>query len=154
MKRNLAIALLLALSLVFSLGASALADDGSDNESIIENLSIETNDESIMPLRYSLIKSISASLVIDNNIAYCTGRVTTQEVVASIKITMTLQKYSGGDWITYAQWSQTKYNTRDFMLQRNTPVDSGSYRLYVEATVTAYGGEEEEATAITNTEYN
>ena len=153
MKKGLGI-VLLVLTLVLFLSTSALANDGSSNESIIENINIETNNEGIIPLRYSLISTISATLTIDNNVAYCTGRVITKDVVASIQITMTLQKYSGGDWITYAQWSETKYNTRDFMLQRNTPVDSGSYRLYVEATVTAYGGEEEEATAITNTEYN
>ena len=146
MKKGLGI-VLLVLTLVLFLSTSALANDGSGNESIIDNTNIETNNEGIMPLRYSLISTISASLDINGNTANCTGRVTTPEEVYKIQITMTLQKYSGGDWIEHTTWSRTVYNTDDFILSKPSTIGSGSYRVHVVGTVTPYEGSNETQTA-------
>lgn len=146
MKKGLGI-VLLVLTLVLFLSTSALANDGSGNESIIDNTNIETNNEGIMPLRYSLISTISASLDINGNTANCTGRVTTPEEVYKIQITMTLQTYSGGDWIEHTTWSRTAYNTNDFILAKPSTIGSGSYRVHVVGTVTPYEGSNETQTA-------
>ena len=122
MKKSLVVVLLLALSLVFTLSASAFANDMNVNEAIVDNIDIESNDAGIIPFRYSLIKTISASLDIKDNTANCTGRVTTPEEVYKIQITMTLQKYSGGDWIEHTTWSRTVYNTDDFILSKPSTV--------------------------------
>ena len=146
MKKAL-VTVLLTLSLVLALSSAALADIWNSDESIIENISSDTDADDIMPLRYGLIHTIVASLVIENNIADCGAEVKTQEVVDSIQITMTLQKYSGGDWITYAQWSKTRYNTNIFSFTKEIAVDNGSYRVYVVSTATPYDGNPETATA-------
>ena len=150
MRKSLSMLLLLTIMLIISISSSALATNETYDEDVIEEIAINTNDNDIMPLRYGIISTVGAYLYIDNNTAFCTGSVVTQEIVASIQITMTLQKYSGGDWITYAQWSKTAYNTQDFDLQKNTSVDNGSYRLYVSAKATPYEGNQETQSAISD----
>lgn len=147
MKKGLVI-VLLTLSLVLALSSAALAGIGNSDESIIENISSDNNAEDIMPLRYGLIHTIVATLDITDNIAQCGSEVKTQEVVASIQITMTLQKYSGGKWTTYAQWSRTRYDTNIFALAEEIAVGSGSYRVYAVGTATPYEGDPETQTAI------
>lgn len=147
MKKRLVMALLLVVSLILTLSVSALAADENNNEVIIESFSFEINSDDIMPLRYSIIHSISASLDINGNTANCTGRVTTPEDVYKIQITMTLQTYSGGDWIEHTTWSRTAYNTNDFILAKPSTIGSGSYRVHVVGTVTPYEGSSETQTA-------
>ncbi len=148
MKRSLII-LLLVLCLVLTLSGSVLADDDNYSEVIIEDIIIDTNEAGIIPFRYSLINSITASLSIRDNIAYCTGRVVTTNTVAKIEIDMYLQKFSGGEWTTiWAQWSSYKNNTDDFLFQRQAPITNGSYRLYVVGTVTPYGNDDGETQSI------
>ena len=149
MKKSFIVVLLLALSLVLTLSASALADDVNTNEAIVD-INTESNDESIMPLRYTLIDMITATLELNNGTADCIGTVTTKEEVYKIQITMTLQKYSGGDWIEHITWSRTAYNTDEFFLAKYPSVGSGSYRVHVVGTVTPYEGSSETQTATTD----
>ena len=151
MKKNLVMIALLTLSFILALSASSLATDDNKGDIIIENINFEINDEGIIPLRYSLINTITADLDIDNGIAECVGIVTTQKVVYMIEITMTLQKYSGGKWTEYAQWYDYDYHTNLFSLKKFIAVDSGSYRVHVVGTVTDYNGDEETQTATSGT---
>ena len=146
MKKSL-VMVLLTLGLLLTISSSALADDENYDELIIEDINIISNDDSIMPLRYTLINSIGSDLVLkSNNMANCAGNVSTLNVVYKIEITMTLQKFSGGDWIDWAEWSDCAYNTNDFTITRDAPYTSGSYRVYIETTVTAYDGRTETQT--------
>ncbi len=150
MKKCLVI-VLLALGFILAISSSALADDGNYDESIIEDISITSSDVGIMPLRYSIINSISASLFLGtDNIASCSSAVRTVDKVYKIEITLTLQKFSGGKWTDWAQWSDYEYNTKVLVMERTAPYTSGSYRVYSEGTVTTYDGEEETQTCISD----
>ena len=146
MKKSL-VGVLLTLTLLLTLSGTALADDKNYEEAVIEDIVIEINDDGITPLRYSLILLMDAYLTIDNNIAYCSGEVSTKWAVSKIEIDMYLQKFSGGKWNTvWAKWHGSKSNDEDFLFQRQAPVSAGSYRVYIEVTVTDYDGEEETQT--------
>ena len=136
MKKSL-VMVLLTLGLLLAISSSALADDGNYNEMLINDMSSISNDNTIMPLRYTLIDTIGTDLVLkSNNIANCAGSVSTLDVVYKIEITMTLQKFSGGKWT----------DTNDFTITKDAPYTSGSYRVYIETTVTAYDGRTETQT--------
>lgn len=146
MKKSL-VMVLLTLGLLLAISSSALADDGNYNEMLINDMSSISNDNTIMPLRYTLIDTIGTDLVLkSNNIANCAGSVSTLDVVYKIEITMTLQKFSGGKWTDWAEWSECAYNTNDFTITKDAPYTSGSYRVYIETTVTAYDGRTETQT--------
>ncbi len=150
MKKSL-VMVLLVIALVLAISNSALAEDNSYSETAIEDINFSTSVSDIMPLRYSLISTITADLYIEGNEAECFGEVTAQKTVYKIELTMTLQKYSNNKWTTWAEWNDCKYNTNFFYLKKYAPIGSGSYRVQVEATVTDYDGEEETATAISGT---
>lgn len=144
MKKSLVMISLLALALILGLSSSSLAADKNYDDNIINGINIESPDEEIMPLRYTIINTIGAALTLDNGIAKCLGDVSTQETVYKIEVSMILQKYSGGKWTTWASWYDYAYNTNEFSIERSAPYGSGSYRVYVTATVTAYDGSDEE----------
>ena len=81
MKKSL-VMVLLTLGLLLAISSSALADDGNYNEMLINDMSSISNDNTIMPLRYTLIDTIGTDLVLkSNNIANCAGSVSTLDVV-------------------------------------------------------------------------
>ena len=143
------IMVLMVIGFILSFSVSTLADDNYSQIGINDTI-IENNEAGIMPLRYSLINTIGANLDLENGIAYCLGDVSTQKVVAKIEITVILQKFSGGKWTEWAKWSASGTNISEFSLDRSAPHSSGSYRVYVESTVTAYDGETETQTCISD----
>lgn len=112
--------------------------------------SAETTENQVQP-RYSYTNIISATLANSGGKALCVGDVegysgTTTKIV----LTMTLQK-KGLLWWSKAQEWTTTANTYYATLSKTVAVESGKYRLKVEATV--YSGSNSEEVSCTSQTY-
>ncbi len=101
----------------------------------------ESHESPVIPTRYTLTSSITASLSISGGKAQVSGRVGAKYSGASCSIKVTLQKKaSNGAWYSVKSW--TKTGTSSVSTGGSVSVSSGSYRTCVTATIT-YNGESE-----------
>lgn len=108
---------------------------------------------SIMSPMFTYIMSHTASMDIDDDgLASVTSIVNTYQD-ATIKITGTLQRYSGGTWTTVKSWTQTEYNTTFSSMDKTYYVTSGYNYRYKSATTVTVNGSNESSTVTTNSVY-
>lgn len=98
--------------------------------------------------RYTLIANASSTLSINGSgLASCTGSVTGQTGVDSVKIVGYLQKDNGSSWVTVKSWTQT-WTGRTGTMYKTYYVTNGSYRF--RAYCTAYDGGASETVIVTS----
>lgn len=91
--------------------------------------------ETTVQPRYNYTTLNSASLSVTSLQAACSAKVNGTSQVTKIEMEMILQKKGLFGWNKVTSWS-TVVNGRICSLEKNYgPVDSGTYRVYVEATV-------------------
>lgn len=100
-------------------------------------VSAESGENQVQP-RYSYTNTISATLRNSNGKALCVGAVNGYSgTTTKIVLTMTLQKkILLLFWTTEKEWTTT-VNDVDAVLSKTVSVDSGTYRVKVEAKVYA-----------------
>lgn len=128
-------ALLLALLMLFTTNAPALV------------LQAEADGMSLMGYTYTSI--IAGSLSISSSgLASYGGQVTTTSTSYTSKVSVTLQQYKGGSWISYASCSGS------VGAKSTKQLASGySYRVYVSAKIYSGGALLENPTKTTTSKY-
>lgn len=93
---------------------------------------------------YLYTNTVDNNLVIISKTATCESTITGLSTVTKIESTQYLQKWNGSKWVDVsgASWSSSKNNTRLSMTNDKSGLSSGTYRVYVEATV--YSGSKSE----------
>lgn len=118
MKKSI-IAILLALSVLFSTGISVYAYDG----------------ENTVSPYYLYTYSVKSTLVISGNTAYCESKITGDSTVTQIYATQYLEKKNGNKWEIVASWSDSVNGSSLAMNNSKDNLDSGTYHVRTVATV-------------------
>ena len=99
---------------------------------------IAANAQTTVQPRYNYTASVNAKLTISSQQANCTaGIVGFQGTTTRIKTKITLQKKGLLSWSNVTSWSNDVYNYKASYAYHYGPLDSGTYRVKVEATVYA-----------------
>lgn len=143
------LALVMCLVIMCGMGISANAQSTSTADELIATVS-ESGENQVQPC-YDYTNIISASIRNSNGKAVCTGDVSGYSgITTKIVLTMTLQKKSLLWWSKVQEWTTTStayYAT----LVKTVAVDSGKYRVKVEAVV--YSGSNSETVSCTSQTY-
>lgn len=135
MKRK-AIAILLALSVLFSMGVSVCA----------------YNRESTASPYYLYTGSVKSNLTIINGTAYCEGVIKGDNTVTQIYATLYLEKKNGDKWevVSNCTWSDSIKGKSLTISKSKDNLDSGTYRVRTVGTV--YSGSKSEPVSDTSKE--
>lgn len=119
--------------------AAAAADEEILNEIKPDAyLEIYSSEGMVKLARNAVVRTCSASLAISGSTATCAGTGSAYASLASsVKLTMTLQKCSGGSWSKVSSWSTTA-NSSTAAISKTATISSGTYRVKIVCTV---GGE-------------
>ncbi len=109
---------------------------------------ISTYAESAVQPRYDYTVSVTPTLSITNAQARCSVVITGNTNVTKIKVKITLQQKGLLKWNDITSWTDEVNNTRLSTSYHYGPVDSGKYRVKVEATV--YAGSSSETISATS----
>lgn len=110
----------------------------------------ETTESQVQP-RYDYTNIISATLANSGGKAVCVGDVNGYSgITTKIVLTMTLQKKGLLWWSKTQEWTTT-VNSYQATLSKTVAVESGKYRVKVEATV--YSGSNSEEVSCTSQTY-
>jgi hypothetical protein len=90
----------------------------------------------IAPL-YLYTNTVDNGLVISGSTATCKSVITGLSSVTRIEATQYLQRWNGSRWIDVVTWSDSVNGRRLSMTNTRSNLSSGTYRVYVEATVFA-----------------
>jgi hypothetical protein len=88
---------------------------------------------------YLYTGAVTNSLIITNNTASCHSVITGLSSITRIEATQYLQRWNGSRWVNVenAVWSDSVNGRRLSMTNTRSNLSSGTYRVYVEATVFA-----------------
>lgn len=127
MKRKV-IAILLALSALFSIGISVCAYNGENTASPY----------------YLYTYSVESSLTIVGGTAYCKSVITGDNTVTQIYATLYLEKKNGSKWevVSNGTWSDSVKGKSLTISKSKDNLDSGTYRVRTVGTV--YSGSKSE----------
>ena len=127
MKRKV-IAIMLAISALFSMGVSVCAYNGENTASPY----------------YLYTYSVKSSLTIVNGTAYCKSVITGDNTVTQIYATMYLEKKNGDKWeaVKNCTWSDSVKGKSLTISKSKDNLDSGTYRVKTVGTV--YSGSKSE----------
>lgn len=87
--------------------------------------------------RYSYTSSIGSRLAVQSQHAVCSGVITGNSGVTKITAKITLQKRGVLKWNDVTTWTNTVNGNILNLEYRYGPIDSGKYRVVIEATVYA-----------------
>jgi len=133
MKKSI-IAILLALSVLFSTGISVYAYDG----------------ENTVSPYYLYTYSVKSTLVISGNTAYCESKITGDGTVTKIYAMQYLEKKNGDRWEIVDSWSDSVNGNSLTMSNSKDNLGSGTYRVRTVGTV--YSGSKSEPVVKTSKE--
>lgn len=133
MKKSI-IAILLALSVLFSTGISVCAYGGGNTASPY----------------YLYTGSVESTLIISSKTAYCESTITGDSTVTKIYATQYLEKKNGDKWDYVDSWSDSVNGNSLTMNNSKDNLDSGTYHVKTVATV--YSGSKSEPVVKTSKE--
>lgn len=135
MKRKV-IAILLAISALFSVGTSVYAYGG----------------ENVASPFYLYASSVESYLTISSYTAYCESTITGDSTVTQIYATLYLEKKNGGKWevVRNCTWSDSIKGKSLTISKSKDNLDSGTYRVKIVGTV--YSGSKSEPVEDTSKE--
>lgn len=133
MKKSI-IAILLAISVLFSTGISVCAYGGGNTASPY----------------YLYTGSVESNLTIVGNTAYCKSVIKGDSTVTQIYATQYLEKKNGNKWETIASWNDFVSGNSLTMNNSKDNLDSGTYHVRTVATV--YSGSKSEPVVKTSKE--
>ncbi|MBR2043866.1 MAG: hypothetical protein IJ946_05955 [Clostridia bacterium] len=93
--------------------------------------------ESTVQPRYSYTNSVLARLSVESQQAVCTGIIDCNSSVTKVTVKIILQKKGVFKWNNVTTWTDEVNGDNYSRSYRYGPVDSGKYRVKVEATVYA-----------------
>ena len=128
------IAILLALSVLFSTGISVYAYDVGNT---------------VSPY-YLYTYSVKSTLIISGNTAYCKSEIKGDSTVTQIYATQYLEKKNGDKWDIIDYWSDSVNGKSLSMSNSKDNLDSGTYRVRTVGTV--YSGSKSEPVEKTSNE--
>jgi len=133
MKRK-AIAMLLALSALFSIGSSVCAYNG----------------ENIASPYYLYASSVESTLTVAGGTAYCESIITGDNTVTQIYATQYLEKKNGSKWDYVDSWSNSVKGKSLTISNSKDNLSGGTYRVRTVGTV--YSGSKSEPVSDTSKE--
>ena len=127
MKRKV-IAIMLSLSVLFSMGVSVYAYNG----------------ENTVSPYYLYTYSVKSTLIISKDTAICESKITGDSTVTQIYATMYLEKKNGDKWevVSDCTWSDSVKGKSLTISKSKDNLDSGTYRVRIVGTV--YSGSKSE----------
>lgn len=128
------IAILLALSVLFSTGISVYAYGGGNTATPY----------------YLYTNTVKSTLEISNNTAYCKSEIKGDSTVTQINATQYLEKKNGSKWDIVDYWSDYVNGNSLKMSNSKDNLDSGTYRVRTVGTV--YSGNKSEPVEKTSKE--